>query len=178
MRKALIIITALAILFSLTGCIIIPIEPNVELTHGRDKIESIKIYEIPEDIEIAERWGRPTVESFEEYYKEHDGGYVFVENIPTQYKAVATVSEEDYDAFVEELISLPFEDYFIIVLAAMDPSYHYSRELVFITYDDGSADVFSAEGQCFGLKDNESLERSFQCDEAIFHEFLTKYTEQ
>ena len=92
--------------------------------------------------------------------------------------SVLLAREPETFKFVEELISLPFEDYFIIVLAAMDPSYHYSRELVFITYDDGSADVFSAEGQCFGLKDNESLERSFQCDEAIFHEFLTKYTEQ
>ena len=179
MKKVLFIIVSISFIISLTGCIIIPIEPDIELTHGTDRIEKIEIYEVPEGTDIIEAWGRCTDEYYVKWYSEHSGDYVYVENITTELEPVATVAEEDYEAFLDEMVSLPFSDYIIIVLAAIDPAYHYSSPLIIITYDDGTKDILTAAGQMFGNDGtSDGLERNFECDEAIFDEFIKKYTEK
>lgn len=171
MKKALFIIIASLLIISLTGCIIIPLKPDIELTHGIDSIEKIEIYDVPGNVNIIEMWGRST----EDWYAEHSESFVFVERISSELEPSAYIPEEDYEDFLDGLCNLPFEDYVIIVLAAMDPAYHYSSPLIIITYDDGNADIISAVGQCFGVNEGEGFERSFDCDEEIFKEFIKEY---
>ena len=121
-----------AIMLSASGCIIIPRHMYYDDFEVGD-VESVQVYDL--------RYAESTYRSY------------FLENEEPVY----TIPKNHTESFFNDLAEIRFTDYIIIVLAAIDPSFHYGYWTVRINFTDGGymlisdgsyGETFNAEGEC------------------------------
>ena len=160
-KLALFLISLVLLVPILSGCIIIPRYTNFEIDAAT--VESIEIYDLYRDTEIIK-----------------EDGYSPYQRIPQPYEttSVYTLPEEEKADFLSDLAKIRFNDYIIIVLAAIDPGFNYARWTVRINYTDGSYEFLSCYG--YGETFNKDVERIDShhngCDENEWFAFIEKYT--
>ena len=150
-----VLILALVVLMivSCAGCIYFPVGDNYKIHGATDDIVSIEIYE-----NIV--------------YEDGDG-----DTIGDEIEPDVIVPSERYDEFVDELHSLNgFRKYFLLVLGAVDPSFHLYGNVVKITYIGGEIEYISSYSPQFyyDAEGNKSMSR-YNCDTDDWDAFLEKY---
>lgn len=138
---------SLAMLVTLTGCIIIPIPKRYEI--ALEDVSSIDIYDL------------------------RDCDYYY----PSEETLVYTIEEDQMEDFLQDLSDVPFTDIIIIVLAAIDPSFNYGDWTVRINYTDGSYTYISCGGYGTTHDADGSLIDSnhYSCDTDEWEAFIEKY---
>ena len=90
---------------------------------------------------------------------------------------VYTLTEEQIPDFVEDLESLWFDDSIFLVLAAMDPSFHYGDWVVRLNYNNGSYTLISSGG--YGETYNAAGEvidsNHYSYDDEKWEKFVLRY---
>ena len=88
---------------------------------------------------------------------------------------IDALDAEQYEEFVKDLEGLTFTDHFFIILgAAMDPSYSYHGYTVKITYLNGDYDIISCSSQLYDKAENYD-ENIWDCDEEKWNNFIESY---
>ena len=158
-RKITVLFVSLTLLFSLTGCVFIPSWKQVDVRHDTSEIVSVELYDL-----------RPWGYSGRFYGWDED-----IDQMEEERDPIDALDAENYDDFVKDLEKLTFTDHFFVILgAAMDPSYNYYGYTVKITYENGDYDILSRTCQLYdsGEKD---IEREWSCDEEKWNTFIEKY---
>lgn len=123
-RKITALFVALMLAFSMAGCVYIPGSNRIKLSKDESVIQSIDIY----CVEDA-------------YYEGNVSG------LRSEISPVCTLTAEQQDDFVKELLSLKFETEIYLLPMPMDGGYDYEGYVVSVVYDDGSYDLIAEEGQ-------------------------------
>lgn len=123
-RKITILFLSLMLTFSMAGCMYIPVKKSIKLSKDESVIQSIDIYYV------------------EDAYYEGD-----VSGLRSEISPVCTLTAEQQDDFVKELLSLKFETEIYLLPMPMDGGYDYEGYVVSVVYDDGSYDLIAEEGQ-------------------------------
>ncbi|MBR6781948.1 MAG: hypothetical protein IKM33_01965 [Clostridia bacterium] len=123
-RKIVVLFIAALLLFNLMGCMYIPVKKSIKLSKDESVIQSIDIYCV------------------EDAYYEGD-----VSGLRSEISPVCTLTAEQQDDFVKELLSLKFETEIYLLPMPMDGGYDYEGYVVSVVYDDGSYDLIAEEGQ-------------------------------
>lgn len=148
----------LLLLLSLSSCG--TIDKKIKLSSHVSEIQTIEIYHI------------------ESNYSEGDVSALREEN--TSYCSVAPT---DYDAFLNELTSLPFsEEIPFFPMTAVDGGYDYSGYIISIVYADNSYDLIAEKGQFFySIGDNGDGKYSYDTSnyhgEVAWTDFVEKYVQ-
>ena len=140
----------IAISLALSGCIIIPLT---------------KYYNIP----------RNTVSSTDIYaLLDSDDHMAFDASTATPYY---TLSDNQIEDFLTDLLDIRFEDSIIITIAAVDPSFYYGDWVAQIHYTDGTYELISCAG--YGgtyNSDHKAIDTNhYGCDDDQWTEFILKY---
>ncbi len=120
MRKLTMLALILVLVINLTGCIVIPLKSRY-YDYDPETIETVEIYDL--------RSKYMTDSSFLET------------DLP-----VYTVPEEQQVEFVTDIGKIEFKMYILIILAAVDPSFHYGDWAVRLNRVDGSYVLLSDGG--------------------------------
>ena len=109
----------LAIAFALTSCIVIPVTKYYNIP--RNTVSSIDIYALlcPDDSMTFD------ISTATPYY---------------------TLSDDQIEGFLTDLLDIRFEDSIIITIAAVDPSFYYGDWVAQIHYTDGTYELISCAG--------------------------------
>ena len=162
MKKLALFLISLALLVPLlSGCIIIPRYTNFEI--DATTVESIEIYDLYRDTKII---------------KDEEYGPYLRELRPSETTSVYTLPKESEADFLSDLAKIQFNDYIIIVLAAIDPSFNYDRWTARINYTDGSYEFISCRGYGETFNANGELISCHHngCDDEEWWALIEKYT--
>ena len=154
-RKITVLFVSLTLLFSLTGCVFIPSWKQIDVRHDTSEIVSVELYNLT--VSYSGRFNGSRIDEMEEELDPCD-----------------TLDAEDYDDFVKDLEKLIFSDHIFIILAAMDPYYHYKGYTVKITYQNGDYDILSPVGQLYDSGEK-YRETGWSYDEDKWNTFIEKY---
>ena len=149
-KLSVLAILFMAILTSLTGCIIIPLHKQYKIDAA--DVSSIEIY----DLRNKEKYGSGFIET----------------EIP-----VYTIEEEKIDEFLEDLSDIHFSDTILIVLAPTDPSFYYDEWVAKVNYIDGSYSLISCDGygEAYDANDQRIDSNHYGCDDEEWKRFIKKY---
>ena len=162
MKKLALFLISLALLVPLlSGCIIIPRHTNFEI--DATTVESIEIYDLYRDTEIIK------TEGYDPFYRIP---------WPSETTSVYTLPKESETDFLSDLAKIQFNDYIIIVLAAIDPSFDYARWTARINYTDGSYEFLSCYGygETYDKSGNRISYHHYSCDDREWWALIEKYT--
>ena len=147
-RIALLTVTLVLTMLTLTSCIIIPIYKTYEI--DEETVSSIQIYDLCTETE----------------------GFFLDESEP-----VYEIPKDKTADFLNDLSDIQFSDAISIVIAAIDPSFSFDTWTVRINYTDGSYELISCDGygQIYN-KDGEITDtHHYGCDQDECDEFIAKY---
>ena len=149
-RLALLTISLLVLVATLTSCIVIPRYRYFEI--DATTVESVEIYDLSKS---------------ESRYSN------FLETETPVYKIPA----DKTSAFLDDFSKIRFSNPIIIVLAAIDPSFAYSNWTVRINYTDGSFELLSSGGygQSFDANGENISAHHWSCEEEDLSELIGKY---
>lgn len=108
--------------FSLSACATVQV--NVELSGEREDIASIDLY------------------SVQTLYTEGDVSALREENQP-----ISSLDKASYDAFLDRLVSLPFEEERVYLPIPMDGGCNVESYVICVVYQDGRYDLIASGGQ-------------------------------
>ena len=122
MKQFALVVLCLALLFSLTGCIWIPVPEKPLNLYGDSPVKSVSLYVVEEDTVLNVQDG--------------------VLNLDEKWEPIAYLPAGQMQDFCENVKELGFRNDIFIVLAAMDPSYfgHFGN-LIRIDYENGNFEV-------------------------------------
>ena len=145
------LLVVLLIMSSFSGCIMIGFHKNIDIP--TDDVVSVQFYDLR----------APGI----------SGGAGFHE----KYDPVYTVPEAEKEAFLEDFSKLDFQEGFIIVLAAVDPSFYYGDWVVRINFTNGQYSFYSCGG--YGETYDETGKRissdHASCDDEQLQDLIGKY---
>ena len=150
-KRFLFILSAFALIASLSGCIIIPLTKYYDIP--AEEVVSVQFYDL----------------------RDQESRYYYDFN--TTCEPVYTIPEEETEAFLEDFSKLEFSDSIIIVLAAIDPSFYYGDWVVRINFSNGQytfyscagyGETFDADGKCISST-------HFSCDDEELANLVSKY---
>lgn len=150
MKRIALLMAAVILMLSLTGCIIIPRYKYFEIDGST--VSSIQIYDLCE----------------------YDGlGSDFLDSET----AAHVIPKDENEAFLKDLARIRFSDALVIVLAAVDPSFYYDTWTVRINYTDGSYELISCDGygEIFDEKGTRTDSHHYGCDNDEWRIFMGKY---
>ena len=157
-RKITALFVAFLLLFSLTGCVFIPSWKQVDMRYDTSEIVSVELYQLTGSYD-----GRF-------YGSEED-----IDQMEEELDPIDALDAEQYEEFVKDLEGLTFTDHFFVILvAAMDPSYSYHGYTVKITYQNGDYDILSPTGQLYEMGEDFN-ENNWNCDEDKWNRFIKDY---
>ena len=150
-KKLLSIPMILCIIFSLTGCIIIPRYKRYD-DIDVEKVSAIEIHDICEcEWKISSDVNADTL--------------------------VYSLDENEFSDFLNKLSKIQFKDYIIIVPAPMDPSFNYGNYVVKIMYNNEKYMLISDAGfgESFDADGNEISSNHFGCDTEKWENLIFDY---
>lgn len=150
-KKLLSIPMILCIIFSLTGCIIIPRYKRYDDIDA-EKVSTIEIYDIREcERKISSNVNADTL--------------------------IYSLDENEFSDFLNKLSKIQFKDHIIIVLAAIDPSYNYGNYVVKIMYNNEKYMLISDAGfgELFDADGNRTSKNHFGCDTEKWENLIFDY---
>lgn len=150
LKVFLISVLSLAILLSITGCVIIPLHKNYNL--DSEEVASVEIY----DLRNSET---------------HYSNFLEAES------PVYTVKKDKTADFLSDLSEIDFSDALIITIAAVDPSFEYGDWVVRINYADESFSLISCNGygESYDSNGETADDNHFGCDNDEWNQFIGKY---
>ena len=150
-RAAAICSLVLAMVISLTGCIVIPIHKRYD-DIDREQVASVDVYDLRNS-------------------ESHYSNFLETET------AVYTLSEDQLDGFFSDLANIRFTDNLIITIAAVDPSFYYGDWVVRINYADGSYSLISCSGygETYDANGQVIDSNHFGCDDDEWEQLVGKY---
>ena len=142
---------ALALLLSLSGCIVIPIYKNFDL--DPETVSSVQIYDL--------RFG-------DSYYDD------FLEQ---EFLLVHTLEASQTSDFLSDLAEIRFSKHLVIMIAAMDPSFHYGDWVVRVNYTSGAYSLISCDGYGTEYDANGELIKThhYGCDREEWKDLIMRY---
>lgn len=157
-RKIIALFVAFLLIFSMTGCVFIPSWKQVDVRYDTSEIVSVELYQLTGSYD-----GRF-------YGLEED-----IDQMEEELDPIDALDAEQYEEFVKDLEGLTFTDHFFVILvAAMDPSYSYHGYTVKITYRNGDYDIISCSSQLYDEAENYD-ENTWNCDEEKWNNFIESY---
>lgn len=150
-KKLLTIPMILCIIFSLTGCIIIPRYKRYD-DIDVEKVAAIEIYGIHKcERKISSDVNADTL--------------------------VYSLDENEFSDFLNKLSKIQFKDHIIIVLAAIDPSFNYGNYVVKIMYNNEKYMLISDAGfgESFDADGNRIDKNHFGCDTEKWENLIFDY---
>ena len=150
-KKLLSIPMILCIIFSLTGCIIIPRYKHYDDIDA-EKVSTIEIYGIHKSERIT-------------------GSDVNADTL------AYSLDENEFSDFLNKLSKIQFKDYILIVPGAVDPSFSYGNYVVKIKYNNGNYILISdgGFGESFDADGNEISSNHFGCDTEKWENLIFDY---
>ena len=150
-KKLLSIPMILCIIFSLTGCIIIPRYKHYDDIDA-EKVSTIEIY----GIHKSERITSSDVNADTLAY---------------------SLDENEFSDFLNKLSKIQFKDYILIVPGAVNPSFSYGNYVVKIKYNNGNYILISdgGFGESFDADGNEISSNHFGCDTEKWENLIFDY---
>ena len=144
----------LALLLSLSSCIVIPIYKNFDL--DPETVSSVQIYDL--------RFG-------DSYYDD------FLEQ---EFLLVHTLEASQTSDFLSDLAEIRFSKHLVIMIAAMDPSFHYGDWVVRVNYTSGAYSLISCDGYGTEYDANGELIKThhFGCDREEWKDLIMRYIPQ
>ena len=145
----------IALVLSLSGCIVIPMTTYYDL--NSDEVESISFYDLRESV-----------------WDDYPGEFIINNTEPT-----FILPTNRNRVFLRDFADLRFTDSIIITLAAMDPSFAYGDWVVRIDFTNGESTCYS----CFGYgatyaADGTRLSMThYSCEKEELELLLKKYME-
>ena len=122
MNRLFLLFLLLVCVCTLSACATVQV--NVELSGEREDIASIELY------------------SVQTLYTEENVSALREENQP-----VSSLDEASYDAFLDRLVSLPFEEERIYLPIPMDGGCNVEGYVICVVYQDGRYDLIASGGQ-------------------------------
>lgn len=150
-RSFLLILMALTLIVSLSGCIIIPLSKHYEFY--AEEVASVQFYDLRNQESSV-----------------HPG-------FDTAIDPVYTIPDEEKEAFLNDFSELRFSETVIIILAAMDPSFRYGEWVVRINFSNGQYTFYSSGGYGETLDaDGKHISSTrFSCDDEDLETLIGKY---
>ena len=150
-KKLLSIPMILCIIFSLTGCIIIPRYKRYD-DIDVEKVSTIEIYGIHKSERIT-------------------GSDVNADTL------AYSLDENEFSDFLNKLSKIQFKDYILIVPGAVDPSFSYGNYVVKIKYNNGNYILISdgSFGESFDADGNRIDKNHFGCDDDEWENLIFDY---
>ena len=150
LRKVMIVILMIVILYSLIGCIPVIIDEYYEIYQETDQIKSIALYQ---------RNDSPNAETNE------------LNETP-----LAEIAPEDFSEFVAELEGIYSSTGFYITIAAQDPSFYFDKYVIRIHYLNGDQEFISDGGYQEVMYSDETVDGShYSFDDDQWDAFILKY---
>ena len=89
---------------------------------------------------------------------------------------IIILEDEQFQPFIEDIEALPFRDKFLLILAAVDPSFQYGDYVIRIVYQDTSIELISNFGfQLYQGADGSYHAPHYEINHELWLEFLEKY---
>ena len=150
LRILLSVMLILSIFCSLTGCFVIPLYNNYQISS--DSVSSIEVYDL-----------RNNDSYFEEFLKTESPVY--------------TIPKDQVDDFLNDLSLIRFCDTVFITIAAVDPGFYYGSWVVRVNYNDTSYRLISDDHYSTHFDKNDELISSnhYGCDAVEWKDLLAKY---
>ena len=138
------------ILFAFEGCIIIPRYRRYEI--AAEDVLSIDIYDLRG---VQER----------------------TSSVLQNETPICTLEGEQIATFLGDLSEIQFSDHIIIVLAAIDPSFHYGKWVTRINFADGSYTYISDGGynETYDANDQILDSNHYGCDDEEWEQLILSY---
>ena len=155
-RKITALFVAFLLIFSLTGCMVIPIRQKIELRYDVSEIAAIEIYNLGDG-------------SYDVYQLE--------ELMEQNFIPVATLESEQYSGFAEEIKELDFSDTLVIALASVSTDYSFIGYIVKITYANGEYEILNHRCQAYS-NDDGHYPNAYSCDEGEWDRWIEGYLEK
>ncbi len=150
-RIVLLTITAILILCTFTGCIVIPLHKRFKI--DASAVASIEIYDLCESTDTL----------YGNFHKTESPVY--------------EIPQDKIAEFLNDLAEIRFSDSIVITIAAIDPSFYYDLWTVRINYTDGSYELISCDG--YGATYDQNGKRTeshhWGCDNEEWREFIEKH---
>ena len=155
-RKITTAFIALLLVFSLSGCMFIPEWQKIDVRYDPSEIVSVELYDLTQ--------------------RSYDGRFYGldedIDQMEEDLDPIDALNADKYADFVRDLMDLTFTDHFFVILvAAMDPSYSYYGYTVKITYQNGDYDIISRTCQLYD-KGEDYNENTWNCDEDEWNSFI------
>ena len=152
-RKITALFVAFLLIFSLTGCMIIPIRQKIELRYDVSEITAIEIHNLGD-------------EAYDIYQLE--------ELMEQNFIPIATLESEQYSGFAEEIKELDFSDTLVIAPASVSTDYSFIGYIVKITYANGEYEILNHRCQTYH-NDKGNYPDSYGCDEGDWNRLIEAY---
>ena len=152
-RKITALFAVFLLIFSLTGCMVIPIRQKIELRYDVSEITAIEIYNLG------------------------DGAYDMYELeelMENNFMPVASLTDEQYSGFAEDVKELVFSDTLVIALASVSTDYSFIGYIVKITYASGEYEILNHRCQTYH-NDKGNYPDSYGCDEGEWNRLIETY---
>ncbi len=153
--KCIFILLVLFVTLTLfSGCVVIPMHKQYNDINV-NSVASVEIYDL-----------RKSVTNYNTFLKTESPVY--------------TINDDQTENFFDDLGDIRFTDHIIIVLAAVDPSFHYGDWVVRINYNDGTFCLISCAGYGETYNSNNEVIDSnhYSCDDEEWEQFIKKYIPQ
>lgn len=146
------VVLMLALSLSLVGCIVIPTYKRYDSIDA-ENVSSVDIYDLRDS---ETRFGGNIVETETPIY---------------------TLEKDQVDEFLSDLADIRFNNYIILVLAAIDPSFEFGEWVVRINHTDDSYMLISCGGYGESFDANGQIISSnhYGCDDEEWEAFVTKF---
>jgi len=150
-QRFLLVMVTLALMVSLSGCIVIPRSKFYNLS--AEEVTSVQFYDL--------RNTQSTSSS----------------GFTKSCEPVYTVPEEKLAYFLQDFSKLEFTDTILIMIAAIDPSFNYGDWVVRVNFSNGQytfyscggyGETFNSEGKCISST-------HFSCDDDDLEKLIDKY---
>ena len=155
-RKITALFVAFLLIFSLTGCMIIPMRQKIELRYDVSEITAIEIHNLGD-------------EAYDIYQLE--------ELMEQNFIPVATLESEQYSGFAEEIKELDFSDTLVIAPASVSTDYSFVGYIVKITYANGEYEILNHRCQAY-CNDDGHYPNAYSCDEGEWDRWIEGYLEK
>lgn len=150
-KRFLIVLITLALVASLSGCIIIPRTKYYDIS--AEEVISVQFYDL-RDQDSARYSGFDAI-----------------------LEPVYTIPEEHTEDFLDDFSKLEFSDTIIIALAAIDPSFYYGDWVIRINFSNGQYTFYSCGGygETFDAEGEYISATHFSCDDEELENLIGKY---
>ena len=155
-RKIIALFVAFLLVFSLSGCMVIPMRQKIELRYDVSEITAIEIHNLGD-------------EAYDIYQLE--------ELMEQNFIPVATLESEQYSGFAEEIKELDFSDTLVIAPASVSTDYSFIGYIVKITYANGEYEILNHRCQAY-CNDDGHYPNAFSCDEGEWDRWIEGYLEK